>query len=305
MEVMSMLDSIQGQVRVATWNINGPGASRLPAIVEYLETLDADLLVLTEYIADRGAGLIDMVRQAGWPHVVTNTNGGSENGILIAAHTPVSPTGTRIEPAMATGLLASNEYFAKRWLEANVPAWHVPGATGPITIGGVHIPDVGGSGDERRLKERRKEAFCDTLHEILTESALAPYMLIGDLNTGFDTDIVELASGLPARPETLGANSRFWYPVALERLRDQLGWSDAWRMSHPGRYEFTWKGKVNGFRLDQAWLSPALRPTIQDAMHLTTAWDALNVTHGAPRRSDHAALVVDMRVMVNCDRSGS
>jgi exodeoxyribonuclease-3 len=73
----------------------------------------------------------------------------------------------------------------------------------------------------------------------------------------------------------------------------QRGWVDAFRHVHGKRREYSWYShRNNGFRLDQAFCSPQLVPTISGFRH---AW---GVNPEQPDRreglSDHAALIIDL-----------
>ena len=67
-----------------------------------------------------------------------------------------------------------------------------------------------------------------------------------------------------------------------------MGWVDAWRTLHPDDREYTWysRPRNNGFRLDHAFLSPELAPSLQSARHVHST-RAEGVT-------DHSAIVVDL-----------
>jgi exonuclease III len=289
---------------VVTWNINGPGADRAPAIVGYLRTLEPDLIVLTEYRASRASNLIPLLRDAGWKYWLTSTDKDADCDIIVAARTPIVPTERYLSLPPTEALSKSEEYFQKRWLEVRVPAWQVMGTEGCVTIGGVHVPEVGGSGgDEQRQMVARKKIFCDALHAMLQKLTSTAYMLIGDLNTGLDDDIVNLQTNRPTEPKSLSRNSRYVYPLVIERLRDELRFRDAWRVRHRKTYEYTYRGKTNGFRLDQAWLAPALRPALSDATHTRDACEKITIGREVVKRSDHEALVVDLLLEVIQDRA--
>lgn len=111
---------------------------------------------------------------------------------------------------------------------------------------------------------------------LVTARALAqePVLLIGDFNTG--------------KHYLDEAGATFIGPEYLERL-EGIGYVDAWRALNPTGREYTWFSSAgNGFRLDYAFLSPALAPTLLDARHI--AWPRLlGIT-------DHSALIVELQL---------
>jgi exonuclease III len=73
------------------------------------------------------------------------------------------------------------------------------------------------------------------------------------------------------------------YLVSLENA----GWREAFRLAHPDRREFSWYSNAgNGFRIDQAWLSPALVPRLKDARFDHSVRES--------GYSDHSMLLVDL-----------
>jgi exodeoxyribonuclease III len=78
----------------------------------------------------------------------------------------------------------------------------------------------------------------------MTEAARArkvPLLLIGDLNTGRNNLDVE------------GNGERFHCVDLFESLESQSGLIDLWRATNGTRQEWTWRSRVNGFRIDHAF----------------------------------------------------
>jgi len=74
----------------------------------------------------------------------------------------------------------------------------------------------------------------------------------------------------------------------MEKL-NKAGWIDSWRYLNPRKKEFTWYSNVkNGFRLDYAYLSPALKQYL------------LQVNHSHQERidklSDHSSLIIELDI---------
>ncbi len=97
-------------------------------------------------------------------------------------------------------------------------------------------------------------------------------------------------SGVPG----LDDESGFFKPGCIEdswfKQVAASGWSDLWRDRHPADREFTWySAKGNGFRLDQAFASPAVESAVA---HIRYDWGDGG---REARLSDHAAILMDIQ----------
>jgi len=139
---------------------------------------------------------------------------------------------------------------------------------GSLGLSCLHVP-VLSYPIQRRL-------YCDAAINVSVAKQSLPHLIIGDLNS------------FPATPAELGnslRDSQWLIEVA------KSGWIEAWRHLHPADQEFTWFSRLyrglpgNGFRLDQAWMSPALAPSLTSA----------NYDHSAREDglSDHSVLLLD------------
>ncbi|HEX3811014.1 MAG TPA: endonuclease/exonuclease/phosphatase family protein [Rhizomicrobium sp.] len=142
---------------------------------------------------------------------------------------------------------------AKWWREAK---------TSLFGISAVHIPPA-------RLVHRKE--FWDAVLKHAEAKAQERHILIGDFNaaqTEFDYEGGKIADS-----------------GNLTKLAN-LGWIDAWRRLHPDTCEYTWYWREKkGFRVDLAWLSPALAPLLIGA----------EIDHESRKHSDHAMLIVDLK----------
>lgn len=119
---------------------------------------------------------------------------------------------------------------------------------------------------------QRKVPYWDWLLERARERADRPCLFMGDFNTG------------KHRLDEEGAT--FVYPQALDKM-EELGYRDAWRMLHPTEREYTWfSQRARGFRLDYAWLAPALIRCLRSATHLHET--------RCPEITDHAGLLIEL-----------
>jgi exodeoxyribonuclease-3 len=83
-----------------------------------------------------------------------------------------------------------------------------------------------------------------------------------------------------------GDGARDYSADALKALLAD-GWTDAWRAkAPPDASEFTWQGRVNGYRLDYAFVSPALAPSLKAASH--------SHDERTSRATDHSGLLISI-----------
>ena len=95
-------------------------------------------------------------------------------------------------------------------------------------------------------------------------------IMLGDFNAGHEVHDCE-------KPIAFTCARHF------EQLLAQ-GWVDAWRAEHGLRREYSWRSHTgNGFRIDHAFVSPALAPYVHSAHYDHTVRDKL---------SDHSALLL-------------
>ena len=95
----------------------------------------------------------------------------------------------------------------------------------------------------------RKAGFWDALLGSAESLLDRPSLIIGDLNTG--------------RPRCDEKGKIFVWADRFERL-EKIGWIDAWRHCNPGPTEFSGHSNAgNGFRIDHAFVSPALLPRVR------------------------------------------
>lgn len=124
---------------------------------------------------------------------------------------------------------------------------------------------------------RAKAPFFE---QCLAEAATCsdrPLLLIGDLNTGRNDLDIE------------GSGAPFACADHFLRLQDQIGLIDLWRAEHGDRRDWTWRSRVNGFRIDHALANPLLvnrYPALRCSLDHQPRVDRL---------TDHSAIVVECR----------
>jgi exonuclease III len=103
-------------------------------------------------------------------------------------------------------------------------------------------------------------------------------------------------SGNPA----LDSQNSYPFPGARHFVGlGDIGWRDAFRECHGNVWEYSWRSRQNGFRIDHCLLSPAAPTPILAAYFRTVGQFALggfepDAQTGTHSLSDHAALVVEI-----------
>jgi exonuclease III len=244
-------------VRLVHWNIlHGGGTRRTPAIALRLLELRPDVVAITEFRAAAGGGLRAVLADHGLTHQVTTAPPAGRNGILLASR-------WRVEP----GERPPHEGMALRWLDARLPCRG-------LRVTAVHIPDAARH-DAGALS--RKALFWRTLVESARAGLSAPNaddggearVVLGDFNSGRH------------RQDEAGATLTC---TALLGELATLGYRDAWRLIRGRERAESWRSHAGaGFRLDHAFVSPALSGRVRGASYEDSAG-----------LSDHAAMTVDL-----------
>ncbi|HVC53646.1 MAG TPA: endonuclease/exonuclease/phosphatase family protein [Stellaceae bacterium] len=132
-----------------------------------------------------------------------------------------------------------------------------------VTVCGVYMPNL-----------KAKIPYWEALIAALGADAGAAALAIGDFNT------------CRAYVDEAGAIDGTAY--FMDRI-EAIGFCDLWRRRYPEGREYSWySSRGNGFRIDHAFLSPALAATA----------GAIRYSHDERLAgiSDHSALIVDLRV---------
>ena len=243
-------------MRVVSWNICAGGGYRVARIARQLERWAPDVVALCEFRATPPSfELARSIAALGLVHQCTTADPArpGANALLVAARWPLRRLRLRAEPSEPG-----------RWLLAGVDAPR------PIVLGAMHVPNrVTG----------RKWVFYEAVLASLERWRRGPALLVGDTNSG--------RPGIDEESAVFGPQEDAWL-ATLERR----GWLDAFRLVRGQARAYTWysPNKRNGFRIDHAFVNPALRPRLQDVRY---DWGGRARTRiDAP--SDHAALVLDL-----------
>jgi exodeoxyribonuclease-3 len=252
-------------MRILTWNIARGWRDAAPAATA-LSELNADVMVLTELRSNQsGLGLVAKLRKLGYAFVLYADGYTDSSGVLIAAR-------THITPLMEHG----PSQFPHRWQH--------------FAIEGTDVEFVGiylnrSPGPRETLKQ--KQDFWDRIVDSATRLVHRRAVILGDLNTGLHRIDEEHAT--------------FRCAASFETLLNS-GWIDGFRLLHKDRRAYSWWSTKRGFRLDHAFLSPAISGSVRSAEYVTKT-SSHTLAHNTPRPwppelgsalSDHAALLLEL-----------
>jgi endonuclease/exonuclease/phosphatase family metal-dependent hydrolase len=146
-----------------------------------------------------------------------------------------------------------------------------------LIVGAVYVPL------ETRTDRSRKAEFWRWLLVEAERLKSRPAILVGDLNTG--DQVLDRSGGM-----------RFREGDAFDAL-GRSGWRDAFREMSPAVREYSWWSRVNGFRLDHGFVSPAGVEILAASYVREVGGHILAAPVRRPDRpaiSDHAALVLEV-----------
>lgn len=239
------------KLKILTWNLrHGGSKKKVDYIIQSLIFHNADVIVLTEFRNNENGNKIKLLlKEYGWYNHTFSNPPENENGLLIVSKIPFNV------PSFYDYDLPKAEH---RWSEIFLNDYD-------LTILGVHIPTIKDKWDKKnhwevviQYAKAKKENKC---------------IIIGDFNTGLKED----CEGAPFR-----------LTEYMEEL-NSIGWIDSWRLYNPKVNDFTWYSNVkNGFRLDYAYLSPALADNLLVSYH--SHKERIN------KYSDHSILISEILI---------
>ncbi len=244
-------------MRVLTVNVrSGGNAATIRPLLARCERHEPDVVVIAEFRDTKaGATIRTELDRLGFHHQAA-TDGHRGNGVLIAAIRPfdalVNPFG-----------LAADEY----------PNAILSATFGTLRIYGVYLPG-----------QDRKRPHLRCLIAAAQAQAAAEVLCIGDFNSGRNETDIELNLRTGRRLDAFSTADLY---AELE-----THWTEAWQALHPQTYEFSWypfrvdpeHTSRNGWRLDKAFVSPALLPRLQSAEY--------DHRFRLDRLTDHSGLIV-------------
>jgi len=246
-------------VRFVTLNVSGPSAVRAGRLLEFLPSLEADVLVLTETRQNRGtAQLLGHYRDLGYAVVAAQSMDASERGVAV-----IQRAGRPVQ--LARELTAEVRH---RLVASEV------GANQAIMVVGAYVP----SRDASPAKIARKQRFLTQMTALAERWAHERLVFLGDLN-------IVSRQHMP-RFSTF----RCWEYDALEAL-ERHGLVDAYALLYPDEQVHSWIGRKGaGYRYDYAFVSVGLVPYLVDCEYLHEPRQL--------GLSDHAAVVLTLDLPV-------
>jgi exonuclease III len=244
-------------MRIVAWNIRAGGGRRAGGLARQLTRWQADVVVLSEFRATPPSrALAAALAAAGLTHQLTTADRARPrtNALLVAARWPLRRLRLRAAPAEP-----------RRWLAVAVAAPH------PVALGAMHVPNRASG---------RKYPFLDAVLACARRWRRGPALLLGDTNSG--------RRGVDEEVAVFSAREEGW----IDALAG-CGWRDAFRHLRADARAYTWyspNGR-NGFRIDQAFLNPALLSRLLTTTHV---WGGAAGRRRRDALSDHAALLVDV-----------
>jgi exonuclease III len=209
-------------------NIQHGGGTRVPSLLQWLAERWPDVIVLPEWLDNaRGAVLKSGLEAKGYATATATTNGA--NGVLLAAKRPFAsrcatpPMRERKRSEGRGGALLVADFGELRMLAAYFPGWQA------------------------------KAPFFEACMAEAEASRGAPFVIVGDLNTGRNDLDVE------------GTGTPFACADQFEELTTRAGLIDLWRDQHGDAQDWSWrsprsaKRRSNGFRVDHAFANAAFQ----------------------------------------------
>lgn len=241
----------------ATLNISGPSLERAQGLADYLLSLDADVVVLTETRANAGTQLLyEILRCEGYALIAAGNLKGQERGAAIAHRLTCGGRNVRPEVTNVT-------------LDHRLPVFTARLGRATVTIAGAYVPSRDTSPEKVERKSRFLVEMCSYVREATRNSAL---ILLGDLNVVGRTHVPKYRA------------FRSWEYDALDELAE-AGMVDAHAELNPTDQAHSWIGRTgDGYCYDYGLVSTELLPSV-----VRTEYSHCPRDRGL---SDHAAVVM-------------
>lgn len=248
-------------MRILAVNVRAGGSlSSAGAMISRFNYHAPDAIVLSEFRDNAvGAYLREQLRAAGFQHQGA-TEGHRGNGVLIAAALPFeavrNPFGLPDDEYPDAVVLARFEH---------------------LRLFGVYLP-----GQDRKRPHLR---YLIATAKRYNEESLRG-ICIGDFNSGRNETDIEANLGRRTLADEFSTADLY---AELEQY-----WTEAWLHEHPGRLDFSWypyrkvppARQRNGWRIDKAFVSNALLPSLRSAEY--------DHEFRLAGLTDHSGLVVDL-----------
>jgi len=187
---------LETRVRIATWNLwgrYGPWAQRLPAIVETLRRVDADIVGLQEvWEDDERSQAAELAAALGFTEPVYAANlerDGARSGNAVLSRWPIGRSEVRTLPREARGR-GDATFTDDEGEERLVVLAEIDGPRGPIQIFCAHL-------SWRADHSAIRQAQVAEISRFVRESRPRPFpaVVLGDLNADRDSDELRMIIG--------------------------------------------------------------------------------------------------------------
>ena len=252
-------------IRVVGWNIQQGGGARAEAICQTLSQIEPDVCVLVEFRASQASQKIrqHLAKALKLRHSLPRSNRPEayQPDLLVASRLPLEAC--RIPLRAASPEVA--RLAASRWLPCLVGKAH------KFLLGAVHVPN---RRQPTGTPATVKREFLRALVAVARKAGEQPGLIIGDFNTGRRGQDEEH----PEAPVFDLPEDQFMVDM------DQV-WKDAFWCGPRLAVEYSWlnKGSQRHFRIDHAFVHPALLPSLR-------CYYLENYDYSA---SDHRPLIVE------------
>jgi exonuclease III len=242
-------------LRIVAWNIQQGGDTRREPITARLMEWQPDVCILLEYgNTDASRWVRNRLEEAGLSSTIETIDIRRyyEYGMLVAARWPLHVLSDQMEGARD-----------QRWRLVRIddPL--------PLTIGCAHVT-------QRSERPGNKYRYLQSLVELKQSWPHGEGLIVGDFNTG--------RQGIDEETPYFNDQEQAF----MENMVTD-GWTDGFRHMHGDEHVYTWwrriEGQMKGFRMDHAFVSPALLPRLERC----------NLVYD-DNASDHAALIIDLAV---------
>ncbi len=255
-------------MRIITLNVNGIRAAAKKGLFDWLPTQDADVICLQETKAQEHQLGDDVFTLAGYESYYVDAEKKGYSGVAIF---------TRVHPRKVITQMGCEEFDREgRYIEAQYKS---------LSVISLYVPS-GSSGEHRQAsKDRFLTCFLPYLQSLKRKRR--EFIICGDWNIAHKE--IDLKNWKANRKNSgFLPHERAW----LDRLFDELGFVDAFRVVNQEAEQYTWwsnRGqawaKNVGWRIDYQIVTPGLKDKILSAS-----------IYKEQRFSDHAPLIMDYAI---------
>jgi exodeoxyribonuclease-3 len=255
-------------LKIITLNVNGIRSAWKKGLAEFLAREQADLVCLQEIKAQRTQLTADMLAPGGCQGLFHEAVKPGYSGVAVFARRPPD--------RVVEGLGWPDVDIEGRWLQVDY---------GTLSVVSVYLPSGSSSEARQQVKFDVMARLTPRLQQMLAEGR--DWIICGDINIAHRNIDIKNWRGNQKNSGFL-PEERAW----LDRLYDELGWVDAFRVVNQEPDQYTWwsnRGQAwarnVGWRIDYQIVSPGLRDAVRSAR-----------IHRADRFSDHAPLIMEYAI---------